>query len=155
MTSPDIKTPASGRPPRAVTRKARARPAARIRSGRDKSEATPRKLDSFSVARLCAALQTHRADHFPVELDDAGFAMLIDLFLFDWFDRRAGTPHAPGIRIEHIHPMPGIAPLLDTGLAVVSRSGSASGGMTVTLSQAGRSCLDHYFEDMAGYIAAI
>ena len=113
-------------------------------------------LDGFSVARIYATFHLRRGDYFPAGLDDRAFEMLVDLYLYDWLNRRVDDPEPAGIRLDGPADQdPGVEALIGCGLASVTRSAGPEASATLSLSRNGRARLDDYFEHMAGYIAAI
>ena len=158
MNSPEPTSATQLRTARAVSRKVRRRRAAlgTRPAIRETGEEMARKLDGFAVARICSAFQLKRSAHFPAEMDDAAFSILVDLFLYEWLNQRAGASPDCGMRIEGAaQAARDFHPLVETGLVAVTpcdRQGSAA---IITLSRAGRARLDSYFDTMANYISAV
>lgn len=118
-------------------------------------EARP-ALDRFAVARIYAAFQLRRGDHFPAGVDQPAFDMLVDLFLYDWLNRRVGVRQAGGMRLESAGALPpSLVALVDAGLVMAAHSGAPDEAVTISLSRAGQACLDSFFDHMASYIMAI
>jgi hypothetical protein len=117
-----------------------------------------RSLDGFSIARIYTTFQLKRDEYFPDGLSDAAFEILIDLFLFEWLNRRVGSAQAAGIRIaDPDDPPAGSNDLIAQGLAQINPADPDRPDTqpTLNLSRAGRARLNVFFDYMASYISAI
>jgi hypothetical protein len=117
-----------------------------------------RSLDGFSIARIYTTFQLKRGEYFPDGLSNAAFEILIDLFLFEWLNRRVGSAKAAGIRLASRDDMPpGAADLIAQGFASVTPADRdrPDAVPTLHLSRAGRARLNVFFDYMANYISAI
>ncbi len=157
MNSPERLLPAPARSAAPLARRLSQAPAPLPgRSEPPQAGAARPALDRFSVARIYAAFQLRRGDHFPAEVDQPAFDMLVDLFLYDWLNRRVGVRHASGMRLESAGELPpSVLALVEAGLAVATRSAAPDEAVTISLSRAGQAHLDSFFDHMASYIMAI
>lgn len=124
-----------------------------------KEEAEARRLNGFSIARIYTTFQLKRDEYFPPELGEAAFDILIDLFLYEWLNRRVGSAQGGGMRLasDGAGPPAGVTALVDAGLAIVTQSGGPTEEpvRVINLSRSGRARLNVFFDYMANYISAV
>lgn len=113
-------------------------------------------LNSFSVARLYSTFQLKQAEIFPEALGEGAFEILVDLFQYEWLNRRIDTPMEGGMRFTDGAGLPtGIAGLAAAHLITVTQGEGADTAPIIRLSPLGRARLTLFFDSIADYISMI
>lgn len=112
--------------------------------------------DIFSTARIYTTFRITLATHFPEDLGDQGFDLLVDILMYEWLARRVGTLHNMPFGIARTAAeSPRIAAVHGAGLITLQPDPDRDDLLVVTLTPGARARLNQFFDQMAHYISAL
>jgi len=127
----------------------------RINAAREAPGGRP-LLDGFSAMRIYTTFRIALAEHFPEDLGDQGFDLLVDILIYEWLGRRIGTqPNAPFGIGRQAADTPRIKAVRDAGLILLEPDPDQENILTVRLTSGARARLNLFFDYMARYISAL
>lgn len=116
----------------------------------------PPMLDVFSAARIYTTFRVTLAEHFPEDLGEQGFDLLVDILIYEWLgDRLGAAPDTPFGIGRHAAASPRIRPVRDAGLITLEADAARDDILIVRLTDRTRARLHLFFDHMARYVSAL
>lgn len=116
----------------------------------------PATLDVFSAARIYTTFRVTLAEHFPEDLGEQGFDLLVDIMIYEWLGGRLGAqPDQPFGIGRHAAASPRIRAVREAGLITLEADAERDDILIVRLTARARARLHHFFDYMARYVSAM